>query len=180
MTIRFALALSLLVSSPCSAQQSTVITPQGVGPVRLCDSLAHVNTFFSSARDIVVTGYGEGVSWPAKVVNSEGSVWILFETGWADTTRIHQISTNSPHYHTRHGYAVGNTVRQLLAKGDSIDIAYDQTALILTIRAESVAFQVDTPAQLAFSRRSRHEANPLALLSRARIIEFGVSSDCVH
>ena len=176
---RLVLTLGVLVSSLCSAQQSTLITPRSVGPVRLCDSLARVEVFFPSARDTAV-GSGEGVRWPAKLVSLGPGVWILFETGWADTTYVHQITTNSSRYHTRHGYAIGNMVRQLVAKGDSIDIAYDQTALTLTIRAESVAFQVDTAAQLAFARRSRQEPNPLALLSHARIIAFAVSSDCAH
>ena len=180
MTIRLSLAIGLLVASPCAAQQSTLITPHSVGPIRLCDSLASVGALFPSAHDTSVGGAGEGVWWPAKVVKLGNGAWILFETLSMDTSRIHQISTNSSQYRTRHGYAVGNAVSQVLGRGDSIDIAYDQTGLTLTIRAESVAFQVDTPAQLAFSRHSRNERNPLALLSHARIIAFAVGADCAY
>ena len=182
-----AAAAGLLSATPLclSAQiRDSLITAHQIAGVRICDSLARINSVFSQARDTTIVGEDEETKWAAKVVPLAAGRWILFESSWVDGSRVWRASTNSSFFKTRHGLRVGSSVRDVLATRDSLEFDYPEGYLVIVLVAEEIAFQVEDSSARAFWRRFSREqfkegADPLRSLSpSARIKEFTIGKGC--
>jgi hypothetical protein len=184
--IRSLLVVPLALGS--GAQLGAQISAHGVGPFRLCDTLARVSALFPSARDTTPTdvslpvwnGAEPSVSGIAKVVRLPEGKWILFETQFPDSIQVWRVRTNSPAYRTARGYRVGMSAMDLFKSGAQLEVLAPIGVLYLT--ADSVTFLVDDRSAHDFWAHydsGKSASAGMNLLKRkARIKELLIASEC--
>jgi hypothetical protein len=180
----------VLLALGSEAQLGAQISAHGVGPFRLCDTLARVSSLFPSARDTtrpdsevslpVWSGAEPSLSGIAKVVRLPDGKWILFETAFPDSIHVWRVRTNSPAYGTARGYRVGMSASDLFKSGAQLEVLAPIGVLYLT--ADSVTFLVDNRSAHDFWEHSdagKSASAGMNLLKRnARIKELLIASDC--
>ncbi len=189
-TQRIRSLLVVLLALGSGAQLVAQISVHGVGPFRLCDTLARVSSLFPSARDTTRTdsevplplcsGAEPSVSGIAKVVRLPEGKWILFETQFPDSIHVWRVRTNSPAYGTARGYRVGMSPIDLFNSGAQLEVLAAIGVLYLT--ADSVTFLVDDRSAHDFWEHydpAKSASAGINLLKRnARIKELLIASDC--
>ena len=172
-------ALAAVLARPSRAQSDSSITVQGLAGVHLCDSLVTISRLYPTARDTSLRGEDGQTSWPGKVVTSSDGSRLLFEASWIDHRRVWRLSTTSSAYRTRSGLRVGSTVADVARTGQRLRLEFPEGVLVIALRSDSVAFEVDPRSAASFYRRFKGQGDPLRVLDQAaQVHEIFVSGGC--
>jgi len=174
-----ALVVVVLAASPACAraQRDAVLSTKGLGGVAMCAPLEQVRSVFPQVRDTVLRDPDWETSWLAKVAYLGGGEWVLFDPGWDDPAHLRAIETNSPRYRTGRGYRVGMRVRDLVDRGEPMEMHFEEGVLVVRLLADSVAFLIDDAAAERFFQQHPNytEASVRDLPPDARIARFAVN-----
>ena len=172
-------ALAAAPQCPLRAQLDSSVTAHALAGVRLCDSLAAISRLFPAARDTNFLGEDGETSWPGKIIRHADGSRLLFEASWVDHRRIWRLSTTGSAYRTRSGLHVGSTIADVVHTGQRLRFEYPEGILIVALRSDSVAFEVDPRSAARFYRRFKGRGDPLRVLDQAaQIHELFVSGGC--
>jgi hypothetical protein len=164
-----------LSSAAAPAEQPFLITSTSLGSVTLCQPMTVIQEVFPRSRDTRITS--EGSEWSAKIVEFENGEKTVFESSSGDL--VDRISTTSPRYVTRRGYRVGDSIADLLRKGEKLQFSYPEGHLSIRIASENIWLEVDDDSAIKFWAQFSYSGDPVKVLDRnARIKEFTIVGSC--
>lgn len=131
-------------TADASRESAQTVTSVGLGLLRLCDSLATVEAYWPESRDTVLES--EGVEWPGRVIAIQPATYLLFESSWADSTRVWRISTNDSTFRTESGVRPGMSIAALRGLRLSLVVHLEEGSVVLDLGDDSVGAVLDERA----------------------------------
>lgn len=171
------LAISMLWFIACnSTQRNTVVKKEGLvitdkvlGTASLCNIGEVLNALTPARVDTSSTDYEKGKWYYVKAVLKDSS-YLLMETSDIKAGRIQRLTTNTTKVITATGYAVGNTIGQLLDKEEEVTVKKEWNKVFFQIKKDNVSLEADErffgelPAELTFEAFKKYRQVPLSLV----------------
>lgn len=171
------LAISMLCFTACNSTQSKtiikkeglVITDKVLGPASLCNIGEVLKTLTPVRVDTSSTDYEKGKWYYVKAVLNDSS-YLLMETSDIKAGRIQRLTTNTRKVITTTGYAVGNTIGELLDKNEDVTVKKEWNKVFFQLKKDNVSLEADErffgdlPAELTFEVFKKYRQVPLSLV----------------
>jgi hypothetical protein len=161
------------------ARSGLILGPNGLTGVALCSPLTAVSVAFPGSVDTSVESENE--RWPGKTL-SLPTGGVLFESSWADTSRVWRITVSSPSIRTPGGYRVGTTLRALLDAGERVSVHEDEGYLTLDLDRERLGATLDSASEAYVNSQpvSQEAPSVSGIPSSAKLATLIAKANCTR
>lgn len=145
------------------------ITEGGIGKILLGEPINSIDNEFEKIDTLTMDS--EGNSWPAKRIDLGNGEWILVESNDYDN-KIIRLHTNSKKYKTSKGFHIGQTIGEIMKKGEKVGVDVDEGFVSVRLYGEKVSVTIDSISEKHFYKSINQDINDIP--KNARIVEFGI------
>lgn len=158
-------------ASAAKGVEKGVVSEKIIGALQLSMPMADVNQHYSTANDFSISINDKEVA--AKRITLSNGEYMVVEDGNQDG-KIDRISTNGSGFVSKSGYKVGTKIKDILAKGETIEIGDEEGIMVLHLQKEKISVYIDGYSEELFYEKAGKtvaDLSPIANITEISIVD---------